>query len=160
MNPWYLNPGWYAMIIAIISLATSSSLTIFTIKRSVKAQPEYKCDVQWFEILKLFISNPKLYEFYNIFPNLKKFWPDFSEDEKRLYLFAEINYFQLAFVYREYKAGRIEYGHWMTYKNWLDILLTHSEMFQKVCEVARGNYEEVFEQLVNDRIKYLKSKED
>lgn len=149
---WYEQPGWYALIISGLALLVTSALTRRTIKLTHAAHSTYQCDSQFLEIEKLFISNPRLYDFYRLGPEMTQYWSGLSEDDKRLYIFTEIHYFHLAFAHREYEAGRVTVDYWKIYQNWLDTLIQHSPMFLEVHKREWRNFENAFGRLVENRI--------
>jgi hypothetical protein len=79
------------------------------------AHSTYQCDSQFLEIEKLFISDPRLYRFYRLSPEMTAYWDKLDEDDKRIYILAEIHYFHLAFAHREHEANRIPLDHWKIY---------------------------------------------
>jgi hypothetical protein len=83
---------------------------------------------------------------------MTEYWDALSDDDKRVYIFAEIHYFHPAFVHREYKATRVPPKYWRIYWNWLKRLVDHSPMFLKVHEHEGNNFEEDFAKLVADMI--------
>lgn len=145
---WYQEPGWYALIISITALLVSSFFTWRTFKMTHAAHSTYQCDSQFLEIEKLFISDPRLYPFYRLGPEMTAYWDKLSDDEKRRYILTEIHYFHLAFAHREYEAGRISPDYWQIYKNWLNTLVNYCPMFLEVHKREGGNFEDAFAKLV------------
>jgi len=152
---WYQNPGWYAAVVSFVGAAITALLTLRIIKLTHAAHSTYQCDSQFLEIEKLFISNPKLYEFYNLGPEMRKYWGSLNEDQKRLYILTEIHYFHLAFAHREFMANRIPEEYWKVYKNWLETLIRYAPMFLEVHKREGRNFENEFASLVTDTMEAL-----
>jgi hypothetical protein len=114
------------------------------------AHSTYQCDAQFLEIEKLFISDPKLYPFYRLGPEMTAYWDQLSDDEKRLYILTEIHYFHLAFAHREYEAERVPPDYWRIYQNWLNTLVEYSPMFLEVHKREARNFEDSFSKLVTE----------
>ncbi len=150
-HKWYKQPEWYGPIIAFLALLGATAGTLIT-RKLTRPHFTYQCDSQFLEIQKLFISDPRLYDFYRLGPEMTTYWSGLSKDEKRLYLFTEIHYFHLAFAYREYKAGRVKKDYWKLYEHWLETLIQHSPMFRQVHKLERWNFENAFDRLVVDKI--------
>ncbi len=147
---WYQEPGWYALGTSMLALAVSSFFTWRSFRRTHATHSTYLCDSQFLEIEKLFIANPALYSFYRLAPDMTEYWDKLSEEEKQRYIFAEIHYFHLAFVYREYQARRIPADYWKIYQNWLTTLVQYSPLFLEVHTREAKNFEDDFASLVEE----------
>jgi hypothetical protein len=101
----------------------------------------YECDALYFEITKLMFEHDDLIDFYN---GSDSSWDKMSLRDKRLYLLAELNYFHLAFVHREFKKERIDRDHWLLYRNWMKNLLRSNESFRKAHEMNKQLFESEF----------------
>jgi len=145
---WYLEPGWYALIISLVALVITTLFTWRTFKMTHAAHSTYQCDSQFLEIEKLFISDPRLYPFYRLGPRMTEYWDRLSEDDKRLYILTEMHYFHLAFAHREYMSGRVKADYWHIYENWLETLVDHCPMFLEVHKHEGKNFEDKFAKLV------------
>jgi len=152
MAPWYLQPAWYALAVAVASILVSAALTLTMIRFTHRAHSTYQCDAQFMEIEKVFMADPRLYEFYQLGPEMTAYWSGLSENEKRLYILTEMHYFHLAFVYREYKAKRVELWYWKLCEHWLDRLVAFSPMFREVYRREGANFEDEFRDLVETKI--------
>lgn len=140
------------IILQSMVLVFQTYLTITLFNQEKKSKSTYECDSLFMELEKTLLENPKLYSFYSLGEsNEKKKWDSMSEDQKRMYIFYEMNYFLFAFIYRELKKKRIPVEYWKIYENWLNKLLEYSPQFVEVCKNERNNYETEFA----DKIKEL-----
>ncbi len=125
-------------------------LTIVIFRYTRKQNSTYACDRLYLEITKKMLSDPKLWEFYNVGPaQEKKRWQQLGEDEKRMYVFCEMNYFHFAFVHREYLQKRVDEAYRNIYKVWLKKLIQYSPLFLQVHLDSKEHFEPAFAQLVD-----------
>lgn len=134
---------------AVLIFQTYLTISLFNIEK--KSKSTYECDSLFMQLEKTLLENPKLYTFYSLGEKKeKKEWDSMSEDQKRMYIFHEMNYFLFAFVYRELKKKRISPEYWTIYENWLRKLLKYSPDFLKVSNYEKDNYEPEFAQKIEE----------
>lgn len=121
------------------------------IVNQTKVQAAYQCDALFMEIEKILISDPHLYEFYEIGEKYERdFWSGLSEDQKKMYVFCEMNYFHFAYVYREFLAHRVPESYWKVYEYWVSKLIKYSDLFNKVHDYSKEGFGPEFVKKVSE----------
>ncbi len=149
------NPFFLIQVIVITLQLFLLGLTVILSQRYRRkvsmVGSTYECDRLYMETLKLLLQNEDLYSFYAVGPKEEvEGWEKLSSDEKRMWIFSEMNYFNFAFVYREYLRGSVTKGYWEIYENWLIKLLKYSPLFRDVHLYSREHFEDVFKRHVDN----------
>jgi len=109
------------------------------------------------ELEKTLLSDEKLHNFYAIGPKEEKeSWNKMTPDEKRMWIFCEMNYFHFAFVYTQHKQRLVSKEYWSIYDRWLKKLLKYSPIFRDVHKYSSQYFESEFEKYVDDYLKTIK----
>jgi len=120
-------------------------LAIINYKSTKKQSSTYECDRLHLELSKILLSDYSLMDLYNVGPKKEKErWESFTNEEKKLYVFCEMNYFHFAFVFREYKNGRVDEGYWSIYEEWLINLINYFPLFEIVYHENKNYFETEF----------------
>jgi hypothetical protein len=114
-----------------------------------KQDSTYQCDSLYLEMTKLMIEHDDLADFY---AGTVEGWEKMTAPQRRMYLLVELNYFHFAFVYREFKLGRVDPSYWQLYDDWLTQLLQRNETILKVHRADAGFFETEFWHLVEKKI--------
>ena len=142
------NVGILTIQAVILGVQVALGALFFIHRR--KQESTYECDRLFMEIEKTLLSDPGLLsEFYCVGPEEeRKSWRSLTDEQRRMYVFCEMNYFHFAFVHREFLLGHVAPSYWSIYQDWLKKLLKHSAMFRQVHQYSRGHFEPAFAQLV------------
>jgi len=145
-------------ILTVLILLFAAWITYFTWKRSKQIGSTYECDRLFMEIEKTLLNDEKLYDFYAIGPKEEKdSWNNMKPDEKRMWIFCEMNYFHFAFVYAQRKRELVSKEYWSIYDRWLKKLLKYSPIFRDVHKYSSQYFEPEFKKYVDDYLKTVKT---
>lgn len=130
-------------------------VTFMINKRLQRKNAIMDCDRLYFDMTKMMIENDSLHSFYRVGDEKEKeSWDAMSPEEKRIWIFHELNYFHFAVVYNSaYVYKVIPKGHWLLYEKWLRVLIQSSDIFKKVHERNKGMFEEYFAKRVDEIMK-------
>jgi len=138
------------LLLQVVIFMTQVILGVLLFRWERRQASTYECDELWLDITKALLSEPKLWQFYDAGPQEdRKSWQLLSDDDKRMYIFAEMNYFHFAFVYREFLKKRVSKAYWHIYKPWLAKLVRYSSSFRMVHSDSRDDFEPEFVALVD-----------
>jgi len=139
------------LVLDVVILVMQVLITLLIFRWEGSRTSTYECDALWLDIAKTLLSEPRLWDFYGLGPEEeRKGWQRMSDDDKRMYIFCEMNYYHLAFVYREYLQKRVSKAYWNIHKPWLRKLIQYSPMFREVHQGCRMDYEPEFVRLVDE----------
>jgi len=135
----------------VIILFMQAILMLLIFRWERRQASTYECDELWLDISKTLLSEPKLWDFYAVGPKAeRKKWQELSDDDKRMYIFCEMNYFHFAFVHREFLQKRVNKAYWNMYKPWLKKLIQYSPIFREVHLDSKDDFEPEFVRLVDE----------
>ena len=142
--------GLQALFI-FVQIIVSALLAWFVLQLNQNLISTLESDKIFFEIEKILLSDPQLYEFYNT--PYGRLWNSLKNEDKKLYIFNEINFFVFALVYRELRHKRISRSYWKLWERWLVDLIRKSSAFRDVCRYSSRHFEPEFMKFVNKQFK-------
>lgn len=127
----------FSLIAQVVVLVIQIVIAWYVFVRGRHLSSTYQCDSLYMDITRTMLSDTDLLDFYEIgSPEEIAAWRSKTVREKKLFLLAEMNYFHLAFVHREYLKGHVTAGYWAVYEQWMRKLLQSDGPFREVHKVT------------------------
>ncbi len=143
----------FSVFQTILTIIVSAATSFVIFRLTLKRDSAYECERLYMEIAKILLAEPKLWNLYKVGSAEEQArWDALSDDQKREYIFCELNYFHFAFVYRELKAGRVDEKYWKPYELWLKKLVGDFPTFKKVHLDSKDHFYPLFQKMIEDNI--------
>lgn len=143
----------FGAVVALVLLAITFGANRRLLRLEYQPRPQLEADSQFFEIARIVLDHPALYEFYITNENDKAAWRTLSSEEKKLYVFGELIYFRLSYIYREYLNRRIKKQYWANIEGFV-VKMSRSPDFIRVHKHSGKYFEPEFYELV-ERLRSL-----
>lgn len=107
-----------------------------------------ECDTQYIAIQRILLDQTDLHGFYGTMSCYRS-WSSWQPDRQKMYLFLELQFLHIAFVYREWKSRRVSGEYWNNYEQWLQNLLLNED-FRIICDTENRIMEKDFRSVIEE----------